>query len=73
MKNNNTVPGRVETNDLAEKTQILTKREKRKEQPPLQSCFQYAVINAVLLRKYTNTCKHDLFSLFYFFFCLLHV
>lgn len=73
MKNNNTVPGRVETDELAEKTQILTKREKRKEQPPLQSCFQYAVINAVLLRKYTNTCKHDLFSLLYFFFFVYYM
>lgn len=41
-------------------------KEKLKERPPLQSCFQYAVINAVLLGK-NNTYNYDLFSLYIFF------
>lgn len=40
-------------------------KEETLERPPLQSCFQYAVINAVLLGKN----NYDLF----FSFCLLHV
>lgn len=60
--NNLTVPGRIETHDWLKNPDF---NEETLERPPLQSCFQYAVINAVLLGKTTMIC--------FFSFCLIHV